>query len=343
MSRHALARCLALCLLALAAPVAVQAQPAAPGNESPPALTTRGPDAAELELQRALQGRAIEGRVTIPDRSLGVLVQPQGRDWRNYRNHWITWWGGIAVLGMLAVLLIVHLWKGTTRIASGRTGRSIRRYNLLERANHWMVAVSFIGLALTGLNIIYGVYLLRPLIGPGAFATSAWWSQAIHQFVSFPFVIGLLLMLALWLRDNLPARVDAAWLRAGGPLSKGHPPAGRFNAAQKLLFWFVILAGLALAVSGYLLMFPLTVTDVHGQQWAHLVHGALSMLVIAAILGHIYIGTIGTEGAFGAMYTGRVDWNYAREHHSLWLEEEVSRAQRAAEPQPATARRAGAD
>ena len=339
-------------LLLVAEPAAGQAQdpgtyrPGTPPTEAaPPAFTARGgPDAAELELQQALRGGVISGRVSIPDEKLGVLVQPQGRDWRQFRNTWLTLWGAIAVLGMLAVLVAIYLARGPTRIESGRSGRSVLRYNLLERANHWMTATSFVLLALTWLIITYGASGLGPLMSPEAFTALAYWSQAIHHFVSFAFLLGLLVMLLLWVRDNLPSRVDWAWLRAGGPLAKGHPPAGRFNAGQKLLYWVVILGGLAVAASGYMLMFPFAVTDIEGQQWAHIVHGVLGMLLIAVILGHIYLGTVGTEGAFEQMSTGRANWNYLREHHSVWLEQEVARAERAAAPsRPHGAREAGAD
>ena len=125
-------------------------------------------------------------------------------------------------------------------------------------------------------------------------------------------------------------------------MAKGHPPAGKFNAAQKALYFFTMGGGALVAISGYLLMFPLTVTDVIGQQWAHIVHGLMAMVMIAAILGHIYIGSIGMEGAFEAMSTGRVDYNWAKEHHSVWLEEEAAKARQIVAP-PAGARAAGAD
>jgi formate dehydrogenase subunit gamma len=137
-------------------------------------------------------------------------------------------------------------------------------------------------------------------------------------------------MVVVWARDNLPSRVDIAWLKAGGPVAKGHPPAGRFNAAQKALYWFVLGGGILASVSGYLLMAPGLLDNVVNQQWAHVLHGAMAMVMMAAILGHIYIGTIGTEGAFEAMATGRVDYNYAREHHSLWVEDRLAEARRTA-------------
>lgn len=330
-----------------AQPQAVAPQPPAPAAEIPPGppMGARAPfDAGELELQRALQGGVIDGRVTIPNQAAGVLIQPQGRDWRQFRNRVLTTTGILAIIGMVLALAIFYAMRGSTRIDSGRSGRKIARYTLFERANHWMVAFSFILLALTGLNITYGAYLLRPLIGPGAFATLTLWGQAAHHFLAFAFMLGVLAMLVHWSRENLVRRVDVEWLRAGGPLAKGHPPAGKFNAGQKLLYWFTMIGGVAISVSGILLMWPGLLDNVVSQQWAHVAHGMLAMVMIAVILGHIYIGSIGTEGAFEAMRDGEVDYNWAREHHSRWLEEELSRAQRTVANEDAMpAKAAGAD
>jgi formate dehydrogenase subunit gamma len=325
------------------APVARAPTPSNPGP-TPPPFTDRGAiSAEEMELQRALQGTRIEGRVTIPDRRAASLIQPQGREWREFHNRSLAWTGGITVLGMLGILLAFYAVKGRIRIEAGPSGRTLLRFNLLERANHWMVASSFIILGLSGLNLTFGRHLLLPLVGPEAFTTLSLWGKLAHNYLSFPFTLGLVVMLLLWLRDNIPNRTDLAWVRqAGGFLTGGHPAAGRFNAGQKLVFWITVLGGGLVAASGYVLIFPFTVTDIAGQQWAHVVHGILAVLMVAAMLAHIYIGSVGMEGAFDAMGTGRVDTNWAKEHHSLWVEEEMQKARGTVAPPPG-ARAAGAD
>jgi formate dehydrogenase subunit gamma len=310
---------------------------------APPPNTARGDiSAEEMELQRALRGGHIDGRITLPDSAASVLIQPEGRDWRVFRNTWLFWIGAAAVVGTVALLAVFYLVSGTKRIEAGRSGRSILRFGTLERVNHWMVAVSFVLLGLSGLNITYGASVVRPVVGPEAFTALTLGAQAVHQYLSFPFVLGLVVMVAVWVRENLPTKVDLAWIKAGGPMAKGHPPAGKFNAAQKALYWFTMGGGLLVAASGYLLMFPFTVTDVAGQQWAHIVHGLTAMVMIVAIIGHAYIGSIGMEGAFEGMSTGRVDYNWAKEHHSVWLEEEAAKAREVVAP-PSGARMAGAD
>lgn len=289
-----------------------------------------GVEAGALEAQHAEKGGVISGAVSIPNQAAGILIQPEGRDWRGFRTRILSIAGAVILLGTVFILAGLYLLRGPQRIDAGRSGRTIHRYGVFERLNHWMVAVSFVLLGLTGLNITFGRAVLRPVIGAEAFTALTWTGQAVHQFLSFPFVIGLLAMVVLWLRDNLPSKVDVAWVKAGGPMAKGHPPAGRFNAAQKALYWFVVGGGILASVSGYLLMAPGLLDNVTSQQWAHVLHGLMAMVMMAAIIGHIYIGTIGTEGAFEAMATGQVDYNYAREHHSLWVDDRLAEARRTA-------------
>ena len=218
---------------AAAAPTPVSPIPA------PPPMTARGQaDAAELELQAALRGEIISGRITIPNGTAANLIQPEGRDWRQFHNRTLAWTGGVAVLGMLALLALFYLIRGRIRIAAGWSGRSLLRFNALERANHWMVASCFIVLALSGLNLTFGRHLLLPLIGPEAFTAVSLAGKIAHNYLAFPFTLGLVVMLLLWVRDNIPNRVDVAWLKAGGGfIGHAQPRAGRFNAGQKAMFW----------------------------------------------------------------------------------------------------------
>ena len=189
-----------------------------------------------------------------------------------------------------------------------------------------MTASCFIVLALSGLNITFGKELLTPLIGPEAFASWSQWAKYAHNYLSFPFTLGVVLMFLMWIAWNFPSGVDVRWIREGGGIvGNKHPPARRFNAGQKMIYWVVVLGGGAAAVTGYLLMFPFYATDVTGMQTAQMVHGIVGVLFIAIMLAHIYIGTIGMQGAFEAMGKGEVDVNWARQHHSLWLEKEVQK------------------
>jgi formate dehydrogenase subunit gamma len=268
----------------------------------------------------------IEGNINQLDQRARVLIQPGGRTWDYFHQIVLRWIGAIAIIGTVAVLAAAYFWLGRIRIAAGRAGRTILRFKAFERAAHWLTAVSFVVLGITGLNITFGKVLLLPLIGPEAFSVFSQYAKYTHNFVSFAFVLGLALIVVIFIRDNMPDRSDIAWFKQGGGFIKSkHAPAGRFNAGEKLVFWGALGAGVAVVASGFLLLFPFYLTNIFGMQIAQVVHAIIAMLFIALILGHIYIGTLGMEGAFEAMWTGEVDYNWAKEHHDLWLEEQLAK------------------
>jgi len=286
------------------------------------------PSASAVKEQQLLQEfDRIQGRVSIPDQRSSVLIQPAGREWREFRTVALRWVGGIAILGMLAMLIIFYLWRGMIRLETGRSGRTIVRFSVFERFVHWMTATCFIVLAISGLNVTFGRPLLLPLIGHEAFSEWSQWAKYAHNYLSFPFTIGVVLIFLMWIAGNIPNKVDVNWLkRGGGMVGHDHPPAYRFNAGQKAIYWIVVIGGGLVAATGYNLMFPFYLSGIEGMQLAQVVHSIVAVLFVAVMLAHIYIGTIGMEGAFEAMGSGTVDVNWAREHHSLWLEEENARA-----------------
>jgi formate dehydrogenase subunit gamma len=134
-------------------------------------------------------------------------------------------------------------------------------------------------------------------------------------------------MLVMWIRDNIPDRYDWPWLRAGGGFfgRRHHPPARRFNAGQKLIYWSVVLGGIALSVTGIIMLFPFSAADITGMQWAQYIHATVGVILIAIMIAHIYIGSLGMEGAYDAMGSGEVDLAWARAHHSAWVEEQQAK------------------
>jgi formate dehydrogenase subunit gamma len=324
--RHAVALLVFLTMLGALPAGAQQSNPQQPVD----------PDASAVKEQTLLQQvPRIEGRIDIPDKKASVLMQPAGREWDYFHEVILHWLGAIVILGMIVLLAIAYLVIGRIRISSGRSGRKVRRFTGFERFSHWLTAVSFVLLGLTGLNITFGKLVLLPVIGPEAFSGFAQTAKYVHNFVSFSFVIGLVLIVALWIKDNIPGRVDIDWVKQGGGFIKSkHAPAGRFNAGEKVVFWFALGAGVAVIVSGYLLLFPFYLTNIAGMQIAQVVHAVVAVLFVAVILAHIYIGTLGMEGAFEAMGTGEVDLNWAKEHHDLWLAEKLAKEGSAGQPGP---------
>lgn len=285
-----------------------------------------------------------QGTVSIPDRKAGQLIQSQGQDWRAFRLGPLMKYGAWALLGIIALLALFYLIRGRIRIEAGPSGKTITRFSMIERMGHWLLAVSFIILGLTGLNVLYGRYVLLPVLGPDAFGAITIWGKYLHNYVGFAFMLGLVMVFVMWVIHNFPRTADIKWiLQGGGMFSKGsHPPAHKFNAGQKIIFWAVILCGASLSLSGIALMFPFemalfaktfaflnnfgfdlptALTPIQEMQLSQSWHSILSLLLIVVVIAHIYIGTIGMEGAFDAMGTGEVDTNWAKEHHSLWVED----------------------
>lgn len=273
------------------------------------------------EMWRAIR-QGIQGKVSIPDKKAGVLVQSEGEEWRSIRNGPVSNYGVWLILGTIAVLALFFTARGRIRIENGRTGRTILRFASFERFIHWTVAVSFILLALTGLNLLYGRYVVKPWMGADTFAMVTLAGKFVHNYIGLLFILGLTIMFLIWIRQNVPTRIDLIWLAKGGGMFKRgvHPPARKFNAGQKIVFAAVIIGGALLSYSGLNLMFPFTLeTTVQDMQQTQLLHAIGALALTAVIIAHIYIGTIGMEGAIDAMWSGRVEENWAREHHNLWF------------------------
>jgi formate dehydrogenase subunit gamma len=291
------------------------------------------PTADAVKEQQLLQElNRISGRCTLPDQKACTIEQPAGRDWRYFHQVTLHLIGGIAILGMLALLVVFYLVRGSVKIVNGRSGRILMRFSAFERLVHWMTAACFVILALSGLNITFGRELILPWMGPDAFTAMSQWAKYAHNFLSFPFTLGVVLIFLMWIAWNIPTRVDVEWIKQGGGIvGDKHPPADRFNAGQKLIYWVVVLGGGLVAASGYILMFPFYGTNIADMQIAQVVHGVVAMLFIAAMLVHIYMGTVGEEGAFEGMWDGTVDENWAKAHHRVWYEREMAKGHAAPE------------
>jgi formate dehydrogenase subunit gamma len=282
----------------------------------------------EDKLLNALkEGGKISGRISIPDTNAANLIQPAGRDWRDFHRSKLPIIGGVAIIGTFVLLAIFLMVRGRVRVDGGFSGVKLLRFASFERFTHWLTASCFIVLALSGLNISFGRILILPLFGADAFATMSAYAKYAHDYLAFPFMLGLVIMFLIWIKDNIPGKLDVLWIKQGGGILKNgkHPPAKRFNAGQKGIFWMVIVGGTLMSVSGWFLLFPYIPANVTMMQVWTVVHAVIAMLFIAGILAHIYIGTVGMEGAFEAMGTGEVDLNWAKEHHSLWVEEEQAK------------------
>ena len=253
----------------------------------------------------------------------GVLVQSGGETWRQRRNNQIIPIGGLLFLGALGVGILFYLWKGTIKLKAQPTGRLVPRFSGFERTVHWTVAISFSILAISGLVMLFGKYVLLPVIGHTLFAWLTMLLKNLHNFVGPVFSIAVVVLFFTFLRDNWPTVRDTVWFAKGGGLVSGeHVPSGRFNAGEKVWFWIGLLVlGMTASASGLVLDFPNFDQGRAVMQLANVVHVIATVLMMSMALGHIYMGTVGMEGAFNAMKTGQVDEAWAKEHHEDWYNE----------------------
>jgi formate dehydrogenase subunit gamma len=284
-------------------------------------------------------GAGAEGFTSYPKESApeaGILIQPftqypgsrltnAGEAWRQVRNGWIIPYGGALVLIVLGGLGLYYWRKGAVMLDDKPTGRKIERFTPFERSAHWANAIAFSILAISGLVMAFGQYFLMPVFGKALFGYLAYILKNAHNFAGPVFAVSLIVVMFTFIRDNMPAKGDLNWLLKGGGLfSKEHIKAARFNAGEKVMFWGgVFVLGLTVVASGLVMdkLVPGLTYERSTMQIAHMVHGVSTILMMAMFMGHIYLGTIGTEGTYQGMKTGYVDENWAKHHHELWLDD----------------------
>jgi formate dehydrogenase subunit gamma len=288
----------------------VQRQLTQPGNNAPVWSDVRGGG----NQNQTTQVRGIE---------TNVLVQPAGETWRQIRNRLITLYGGIVLIVMLLLIFGYYRWKGPLKLHDRPTGKYIERFSDWERMVHWATAISFVILAVSGVIMLFGRYVVLPLFGYTLFSWLAIIGKNLHNFVGPLFIFCTLAMFVTFVRDNLWRAMDFTWFaKAGGLLNGEHVPSGRFNAGEKAWFWFgVTFLGFVSSASGLVLDFPNFEQARSVMQQANIVHAISAIFFIALALSHIYIGTIGADGAYEAMRHGLVDEAWAKEHHEVWYEE----------------------
>ena len=295
-----------------------------PGNNAPMWRQVSGGVTGYSSLpssQAPEAGNLIQPFVQYP----GSRFTNAGEAWRQVRNNWIIPYGAALLFVTLLALAIYYFSHGPIRLHGKETGRKIERFTFFERATHWSNAIAFVTLALSGIVMAFGRFFLLPVLGAALFGWLTYVLKTVHNFVGPLFVVTTVLMILTFIRSNWPHAYDWTWVRAAGGLFGGHePPSHRFNAGEKAVFWGgVLFLGSIVIGSGLFLdkLLPGFVYTRGEMQVAHMIHAVATLFMMAMIMGHIYIGTLGMTGAFKAMRKGYVDETWAREHHQLWYDD----------------------
>jgi formate dehydrogenase subunit gamma len=285
-------------------------------------------------------GEGVTGFSSLPKSEApeaGNLIQPfvqypgsrlttAGEAWRQVRNNWIIPYGGSLLLIVAGAIALYYWRKGMMMLHGAETGRKIERFTPFERSAHWSNAIAFVVLAISGLVMAFGKFFLLPIMGSTLFGWLTYALKNLHNFAGPLFAVSLLVVFFTFLKDNFLSKEDLTWIKKGGGglLSGTEVPSHRFNAGEKVVFWGGVLGlGLIVVASGLVLdkLIPGLIYERGTMQIAHMVHAVATLVMVVMFMGHIYMGTIGMQGAYKAMRTGYVDETWAKEHHELWLDD----------------------
>ncbi len=261
----------------------------------------------------------ISGYSAVNSQESEVLIQASGTQWLTIRNELIAGTGAWLLALTVLALAVFYLIRGRVKLTEPPSGEMIERWSKSERWLHFYTASLFILLAITGLSLLYGRSFLISWLGHDSFSQYADIAKIVHNYAGPLFSVGLVMMGMIWFQDNLFDKTDITWFKQyGGMIGNQHPSAERMNAGEKVWFWLLMTAGVLVSITGMNLDFPNLGQYRLIMQISHIIHSVSAFLLIIGALGHIYIGTIGTEGALRGMITGKVDKSWAKQHHDLW-------------------------
>ncbi|MGM0657361.1 MAG: formate dehydrogenase subunit gamma [Pseudomonadota bacterium] len=262
-----------------------------------------------------------QGYSAVKGPEANVLIDNGGQNFRQIRN------GPVATFGpwLLAIMLLgvagmFVLSGGGQKVEKPLSGKRVPRWSAYVRVVHWIMAIAFLLLLITGLSLLFGRAVLIPLMGAEGFSAWALAAKYIHNYSGPVFAVTLILLVVSMMRDNMPSKVDVDWFLKGGFAGK-HVPTGKLNAGEKLWFWFNAVGGLVVAISGIVLILPNIFEARSTMQIALLVHAGLALLYIGGSFVHMYMGTLGARGALDAITKGHVSSEWAEQHHDLWYDD----------------------
>ena len=284
---------------------------------------------ADLSNPRADFWRVVRGGApaytSTPSQGHTVLIVNGGENWREVRNGFIMRFSQWVPALVLVVIALLYLIVGGDKLEKPRSGVKVERWTFRERFLHWYTALTFIIMAVTGLSLLLGRIALIPLFGHPIIAGWLGASKVLHNYCGPLLLIGIFLEFVIWARHNIPKKFDLEWLkRLGGQIGSGpRPHSEKLNAGEKAWFWAMFLFGIGVGVTGVLLDFPIWGQTRFTMQVSHVIHAVVAVLFVSLSFGHIYMGTLGVEGAFESMWTGDVDAVWAQQNHDLWYEEKM--------------------
>ncbi|ACX52527.1 formate dehydrogenase, gamma subunit [Ammonifex degensii KC4] len=269
-----------------------------------------------------------------------IVVDPYGPDGKpvTIKQAWLLGWTPLSfsftnlyltllsplfallLAGLLLAFSLHYVVIGPRGTCLTQCPAGLELFSLDERVVHLVRMLSFIFLAVTGLLFAFHrVGAIEFLFG--SYETARVW----HWSMGLVFGLSSLWAIVRWWKDARFASYDREWLRVmGGYFSRRevHAPAGKFNAGQKLFYWLTTFLTLAIGISGVVMIFGQKVSPALWH-WMVPLHGISALILILAVLGHAYLGTLANPGTWRLLVTGKVSPEWAKVHHPVWYEEKV--------------------
>ncbi|MGO4741398.1 formate dehydrogenase subunit gamma [Bosea sp. 2KB_26] len=200
---------------------------------------------------------------------------------------------------------------------------TVDRYPGRVRVNHWVTAISLILLALSGAALFHpSLFFLSSFFGGGSN------TRMLHPWIGVVLLLSFAILFVQMVRYNFWTRVDTEWMRHIGDVMAGReenlPEIGKYNGAQKLVFWLMTLMILVLFGTGLMIWYEYFGTSftIEQQRFAHIVHALAAIAMLLVVIVHIYAGFY-VRGTINAMTEGKVTGGWAFRHHRLWLRREA--------------------
>ena len=291
-----------------------------PTNQDfPQGVSSISPGSELWREVRQRDGVTLEGTSQVKSVDSGVLINARGEEWARFRITKLSSYGGIAIAAVFVIVILLYVVRGKIPVDGGLSGRMVRRFTDYERIVHWTLAIVFLFLAITGLILLLGKPLLLPLLGKEVFSVFASASKEGHNLFGPLFLVSLVMIFLSFVRRNIYEKGDLTWLlKGGGLIGDGHVSGGFFNMGEKTWYWMVILIGFVIAISGLILVSPFFGQGRWIMELSHVIHTIGALILITVSVGHMYLGSIGSEGALEGMQSGYVDIKWADAHHDRW-------------------------
>jgi formate dehydrogenase gamma subunit len=286
------------------------------------ALGVRGCGDCHLETANFFKGQRVmdlwgtDG--SLVTRSIGLFFgcRPLAFMINSFHQRIISPYVGPAIMVIVFLIVLHYHGYGPKRITFDPYSQEIQRFSVIERLIHLFRLLAFVVLGVSGLIMAFNLHMWQQLL-----FGSPQRLLDFHIGSGVVFIVTTIGGIALWFRDARFAQYDKDWVKKGGGYlgHKGKVPAGRFNAGQKMFYWYTAAFGIVISVSGVMLVFKNTF-QLSTVCITSTIHNLIGFFLVAGVLAHAYLGTVANPGTWRVLIDGSVTRGWAEHHHPNWYD-----------------------